>query len=200
MFRLDRALSPRRTAASSGGRLSKNDAFHVLSNRRRRYALHYLQQHDGPVELRDLAEQVAAWENDTTVDGVESSERKSVYISLHQSHLPKMDEVGVVVYDKDRNTVSLTDSATQLAIHLEVVPERHLSWSEFYLGLSAVSAALLAAVWIGAYPFTLVPPLGWAALIVLVFGVAAAIQTYRSYQVTLGGDGPPTELTEGPDE
>ncbi len=180
-------------------RLSRNDAFHVLSNRRRRYALHYLHQCDGSVALRDLAEQVAAWENDTTLAEVESSERKSVYISLHQSHLPKMDEVGVVTYDKDGNVVSLTENASQLAVHLEVVPEDHLPWSEVYLGLAAVGAALVAALWMGAYPFTLLPDLAWAAGLVAAFAVAAAAHRYTGHGVTIGGDGPPAEIVDDAD-
>lgn len=193
MFGLDRALG---LGGPSGG-LSKNEAFHVLSNQRRRYALHYLQQRDGQAELSDLAEQVAAWENDTSVSAVDSDVRKSVYISLHQSHLPKMDEIGVVEYDRDRNTVSLADNAAQLAIHLEVVPERHLPWSEVYLGLSAVAAALVAALWVDTYPFVLVGDLTWATLIVAAFAFTAAINVYTSRQVRLGDEGPPAELVEG---
>jgi hypothetical protein len=198
MFGLTRPLAVGRPA--DGDRLSRNDAFHVLSNRRRRYALHYLHQQDGSVELRDLAEQVAAWENGTTPDGVGSGERKSVYISLHQSHLPKMDEVGVVEYDKDRNTVALTDSAEQLAVHLEVVPEGHLPWSEVYLGLAAVGAALVAAVWVDAYPFSLLPGLAWASVVVAVFAVAAVVHSYHDRGFVVGSDGPPAEVADELDE
>jgi hypothetical protein len=198
MFGSTRPLSLGRSR--DGDRLSRNDAFHVLSNRRRRYALHYLHQHDDAVELRDLAEQVAAWENGTTPAELDSSERKSVYISLHQSHLPKMDEVGVVEYDKDGNTVALTESASQLAVHLEVVTEDHLPWSEVYLGLAAVGVALVAALWVDTYPFTLLPDLAWATGIVVAFAVAAAAHTYATHGVTIGGDGPPAELVDDADE
>jgi len=40
--------------------LSKGEIFDVLQNKRRRFVLQYLRRHGGPVELGDLATQVAA--------------------------------------------------------------------------------------------------------------------------------------------
>lgn len=80
--------------ASSG--LSQDQVFEVLKSPRRRYALYYLRREGGIVELSDLTDQVAVWENDTTPSGLTSEQRKRVYISLYQTHLPKLDDAGIV--------------------------------------------------------------------------------------------------------
>ena len=98
--------------------LTKDDLFHLLQNQRRRRILKYLQDADGPVDMRDVAEQVAAWENDVPVRQLSSDERQRVYIALYQSHLPKLDEEGVLDYDQDRGRVQRTAVANQLDPYL----------------------------------------------------------------------------------
>lgn len=93
--------------------LSKDDLFHVLSNRRRRDILRYLADHDGINDVGKLASQVAAWEKETTVQRLTSKERKPVYIALYQNHLPKLEDHGLIEYDKSRGCVSRTDQADQ---------------------------------------------------------------------------------------
>ncbi len=94
--------------------LSQDVIFDVLSSSRRRYVLYYLSQHEEPVELPALAEEVAAWETESTVEELSSQERKRVYVSLYQTHIPKLEEVGLVDYDQDSGQVSLTDQSTQI--------------------------------------------------------------------------------------
>jgi hypothetical protein len=48
--------------------ISKDAVFHLLQNSRRRAILQYLTEYDDDVtSLREVTEQVAAWENDTSV-------------------------------------------------------------------------------------------------------------------------------------
>jgi putative lipase involved disintegration of autophagic bodies len=89
--------------------ISKDAAFHLLQNSRRRAVLRYLIERDDEVySMREVTEQVAAWENDTTISALTSNERQRVYIALYQSHLPKLDETDVIEYDRDRGTLSPT--------------------------------------------------------------------------------------------
>ena len=99
-------------ASSSAGTefsIARDDAFHLLQNARRRAVLRYMiARDDRQFEMRTLAEEVAAWEQDTTIDDLTSSERQRVYIALYQSHLPKLDDYGVIEYDQHRGTVRPT--------------------------------------------------------------------------------------------
>jgi DNA primase len=87
--------------------LSTDDAFHLLQNARRRAVLRYLLEHEGESQfaMRDIAEQVAAWEHDTTVSQLSSDERQRVYIALYQNHLPKLDDQGIIQYNQPRGVV-----------------------------------------------------------------------------------------------
>lgn len=175
--------------SGGGGSLPADDVFDILSNPRRRYILHYLKCHeDRRVGFRELVEGVAAWENDTTVEQLGSDERKRVYTALRQSHLDRMDNVGVVDYDADADEVALTEQAREVELYLERVPERDIPWSEYYLGLSGVGAALVAATWMGASPFSELSGLTLAAIIVGVFAASAAVHTYRSARNRIGSD------------
>jgi hypothetical protein len=167
--------------------LEHDDIFGILSNDRRRCIVHYLKKHDGRrVELRELVDYVAAWETNTPVDELDSDERKSVYAAIRQTHLPKMEEAGIVEYEHMRGEVELTDCAREVELYLEYVPGDDLAWSELYLGLSAVALSLTVVAWSGIYPF------GWLSAWVLAFGftvvfvVTAAVHTYQSRQRQLG--------------
>lgn len=98
--------------------LEKDDIFHILQNQRRRDSLRYLKKADDTVRMRDLAEQVAAWEHDTTLQALTSDERQRVYIALYQSHLPKLDEEGIINYNQSRGIVERTEEAAQLDPYL----------------------------------------------------------------------------------
>ena len=137
-------------AKASTPSLSNEVVFDVLSSERRR-VLQYLLDVADRATLRDLSRTLAAWENDARTSEVTGQQRKRVYTALKQFHLPKMDRADVIDYDDDRGTVSLTEAARNLRVYLEVVPEDEIPWSEYYLGLGAVSSAAVAAVWMGAF-------------------------------------------------
>ena len=132
--------------------LSTDDIFHILQTKRRRDVLRYLQDTTGPVQMRDLAEQVAAWEQETTVEALSSSERQRVYISLYQSHLPKLHEEGVVEYDKDRGIVERTPVASQFDSYVDAPLDDGTDgrdrnqWPMRYTGAIALGVVVLAGV------------------------------------------------------
>lgn len=170
--------------------LSETEVFEILSNIRRRYALHYL-INNGRTNLGSLAERVAAWEYDKSPPEVSSAERKRVYCALQQSHLPKMDDAEVVEFDKRRGVVEPTDAAEELDIYLDVVRRDEIPWSEYYLGLSAVAVAFVVAVWVGVYPFVLLPEIGSAALLAVAFSLSALAHFLHARKMKLGGGGSP---------
>jgi hypothetical protein len=176
---------------------STDTLYSALTDTRRRYVLHYLKQRDATVAVRDLAEQVAAWENDTTVEALTSQERKRVYVSLYQSHLSTLDDAGVVDYDKDAGTVELADGVRDVDVFMEVVGGSDIPWRRFYLGLVVVNAVLLGLVWLDLRPFTVLSDLQWAAVILSQFAVSAAIEAVMSRRMRLGDPGPPPEYDAG---
>jgi len=170
--------------------VSRDELFQLLSSQRRRFALHACRAAETPISLSDLAERVAAWEYGKDVADVTSEERRRVYTSLQQTHLPAMEEAGIVkVEDK---AVDLADGADAFEVYLEVVPENTIPWGVYYLGLSVVAAALLALVAVGVYPDS-IPDLAWAGLVVAMFGVSAVVHLWRERKSRLGFGGPPPD-------
>jgi DNA-binding transcriptional ArsR family regulator len=104
-------------------RLSQDTVFEALANSRRRAALHYLDDNDGTADIGDLAEHIAAEENGVRIVELDSSQRKRVYIGLYQCHLPKLDEMGIVDFDKHRGTVVLDgEAAAEVFPYLRLDP------------------------------------------------------------------------------
>jgi hypothetical protein len=184
----------RRTVMTDGG-LSKGEIFDVLRNQRRRFVLQYLKRRGGePVELGDLATQVASWEYNTPCEEVTSEQRKRVYTTLQQTHLPRMYEANIVEYDSDAGIIQPTPRTRDLSIYLEIVPGSELPWREYYLSLGAVSSALCAAVWGSIYPFNLLPGVAWATLIAATLTISAGIHIYYEQNMRLGDLEVPPEL------
>jgi hypothetical protein len=126
--------------------ISRDVIFELLKNQRRRYVLRYLADDPGPVRLRDLAERIAAWENDKPIGALDSDERKRVYVGLYQCHLTKMDDAGAVEFNQDRGLIALGEQAPLLYQYLDPVRGGDNSWSLGYLGLAVVSGVLALLV------------------------------------------------------
>lgn len=83
----------------------------VLSNERRIILLRLLRE-EGTRDVGSLAEEIAGVQTDEWPPP--RNKRQSVYVTLHQAHLPKLDDMGVVDYDSREKTVSLTRQASPL--------------------------------------------------------------------------------------
>ncbi|MEZ3145325.1 hypothetical protein [Halobaculum sp. MBLA0143] len=98
--------------------LGYDEAFGLLKNGRRRAVLSALA--DTPeTTLSELAERIAAEENDTEPTLLTSAQRKRVYISLYQNHLPKLADEGVIDYDRSRGDVVRRPPADRLIAFLD---------------------------------------------------------------------------------
>jgi hypothetical protein len=116
-----------RSAQTGESEADLDTTFHLLQTERRRLALRYLLQRerdgDTVVEMRSVAEQVAAWENDTTVADIDADERQRAYVGLYQSHLPKLDQHDVIEYDQSEGSVELRPRCHRLAPYLDAPPQ-----------------------------------------------------------------------------
>lgn len=164
--------------------LSLAEVFELLSNKRRRGVIHYLKDENSEaVTVEELVDAVVIWESDTDPSEITESQRASVYSSLVQTHLPRMAEVSVIEYDSEAGTVASTDRTREIELYLEFTPRRDIPWAEFYVGFGAVSAALVAVVWVGIPPFDIISGIGVATIVVgllLVFALIHLLQTRRS--------------------
>jgi len=110
--------APTNGTTETESRLSLDDVFDLLKNRRRRLVLRYLVDADEPSSLSELSAHVAAAENDKPVRALSTSERKRVYVGLYQGHLPRLDEADVVAFDAEDGTVTIGDTADQVLGYL----------------------------------------------------------------------------------
>ncbi|WP_306056682.1 DUF7344 domain-containing protein [Natronococcus wangiae] len=169
-------------------KLSSDDIFHILQTNRRRDAIRFLLDQDGPVKMRDVAEYVAARENDTTVAELTSTERQRVYIPLYQSHLPKLDEEGIIEYNQSRGIVRPTDQlyvfepyikATENgASSLEDRASGGRAIKEYYVTAVAASASLLLASVAG---ILTIPGLVLGAIITALFALITLVTNLSQF-------------------
>lgn len=131
--------------------LSLDLIFEVLKNERRRRVLYYLQENDGPASLRTLSEHIAALENDKTVAELNSQERKRVYVGLYQCHLPKMDDMSFVHFNKDRGIIELGPAASEVDRYLDD-PDPGRPWPLYYMTIAGMS-------WLGLGLSMVAPPM-----------------------------------------
>lgn len=134
---------------SSTEDLSLDHIFEILKNRRRREVMCYLREKEEKVTLSDLAEHIAALENDTDVASITSSQRKRVYVGLYQCHLPKMADMDIVDFNQNRGTVALDENAQQLYEYLDNETQNSTAWHRYYLGLSLVGILLFVVSILG---------------------------------------------------
>jgi hypothetical protein len=166
-----------------GGGPSKGELFDALSNDRRRETLRYLlRQEDGASTKGKVARHIAARETDKPVAQVASDERKRVYIALHQTHLPKLHDLGLVEYDSSQGALRLSDGCDGLAVYLDIETDEEDAdtrpWGRYYLSIGLVGLCLTGILATGVGPITAGPGLGVAAALALAVTVTGVAQTY----------------------
>ncbi|WP_323192744.1 hypothetical protein [Halostella sp. PRR32] len=152
--------------------LSLDVMFEVLKNERRRFVLKHFDEHEGPVALGDLAEHVAAKENDKPRRELTSGERKRVYVGLYQCHLPKMDDADIVDFNRNRGRIELGKNAGLLNEYLDTDEETSHPWPYYYLSIAATGGLLFGVGELGLYPFAWMSSLV-VALVIVAFAVCA---------------------------
>jgi hypothetical protein len=112
-------LPPNRDSTHSGdgstaeaAAIDEDTLFEILGNERRRTCLKLLAQSDESWDVSYLSERVAT---DVTDEPSAAEEiYDSVYISLCQTHLPKLDKAGLVDYDAEIKTVTIGPAADSI--------------------------------------------------------------------------------------
>jgi hypothetical protein len=151
---------PDETGTERNG-LSKDAVFFLLKNRRRREVVEHLIAADGDVQFDDLVRAVAAEEMEKGVEELTYKERKSVHTSLYQSHLPKLQEAGVVEYDRRSGSVVATPQVESIRPYLDLEntgaegteSTDYRSWAGAYVGYFSVLVLIALLEFLSVYRF-----------------------------------------------
>ena len=166
--------------------LSQAELFDVFSNARRRRTVRYLKQQNGSCDLSPLVEQVAAWENDVGPDEVTRAQRRRVYISLYQTHLPMLEDHGIVDWDPDGHRIELLPHEKAFEPYLDRCIGRQRSWHTLYASLSIAGALAVGLAVLPVGPVSVgVAPAIVLLLSVAVLAVAAIHHVSRRPDLTL---------------
>lgn len=147
--------------------LDEGQIHELLRNNRRRAVLRIIYQQQNAT-ARDIAEQIATEE--TGKSPPSRDDRQSVYISLIQTHLPKLDETGTIEYDERAKRVSLGPAVDQLAAYTGDIGQSAPEDSEDDTTKAAMLVAVVAS-WVLAVGATfgvpvieILSPADWSAL------------------------------------
>ena len=188
--------------AISGGEtedadLSQDEIFDVLSNRRRRYAIHALKRAEEPLDVSELSTYVTAWELDVDPEQVKYEDRRNVHSTLRRTHLPKLEDANVVTVDEETDLVRPTPTLRDLEIYVEVLRGKEIPWSLYYVGLAAVIASVFLAVYAGVPGFASLSALNVGVFSVTAFGVSSVVHHAIGRHGRLGNHEKPPELRRG---
>ena len=163
--------------------LDESQIHNVLRNERRRRAIERLRESDGTLTVDELAEHIATLETDE--EPAPRKARKSVYVSLHQTHLPKLDDLGILDYDQQSKELRLTERARDVEVYMEVVPENDVSWPSYYLGLGLLELVALVASTFDLFALDVLTFRLFAWTFAALFIVSAAYHVYTGREDSL---------------
>lgn len=124
----------------------KDLIFDLLGNPRRRHLVQALHAHEGSVAtVTKITDEVAALEYEVAVTEVSQAQRKRVYVSLYQTHLPKLEDAGILRLDRKKGTIQLTGNVETLGSYTDV-PTRVFPLYYVYFLSGILSALFLTAV------------------------------------------------------
>jgi hypothetical protein len=159
----------------------QGETLSLLGNDRRLRVVHSLVESDEPTTTRALATRIAEAEaaregSDATADDL----YKSVYVSLQQTHLPKLADHGIVDYDPDANAVRPGPRLDEARVYVRPETEEP---ARLPPALAVVAGVGLVAVLGARFDLPLVSavePTVWAALALLaVLAVVAGRRLAR---------------------
>ncbi|MEF8780797.1 MAG: hypothetical protein V5A46_08990 [Haloferacaceae archaeon] len=95
-----------------------DDTLEAISNHRRRFVIRSVDEMAIPVETDDLADQLTKIRNDPPR---KAQDRKREYVALTQHHLPKLDELGAVAFDKRTKALMPSPATRKLAMLIRLL-------------------------------------------------------------------------------
>jgi small-conductance mechanosensitive channel len=164
--------------STSGEPLDEDTVFDILSNRRRRQIIYYLQDNGGEAPLREVADAVAGWEEGQAPEEVTEKQSRRVYVSLYQSHVPRLTEVGLIEH-ADSGAVRLTDRVRLLDPYLNPHTDTR-SWQWYYLAFGVVGVVLALLSLLGFPPAGVISGANLLLVVSLGFVLLALAHVQRA--------------------
>lgn len=111
--------------------VSLDRVFELLSKERRRYALYYLDQQEGPVSVNELATFVAEQEAASPTTSLPDDHLAHIELELYHTDLPKAAGAEYIQYDPNDGVIELTGPPTEFHAILTIAkvierPDRDL--------------------------------------------------------------------------
>ena len=156
--------------------LPAEQVYVILANERRRRALEQLGSVSGVVTVHELSTLVAGRETGESPPPKRC--RESVYTSLVQTHLPKLEGLGVIEYDPETQTIELSRHARDVSLYTEIVAKGDITWSELYRALGVVTLTVLLASLLGVPLVSAIDPVLWTSLSLGAFALTGAYQLW----------------------
>lgn len=179
---------------------AEREVAEAIQNTRRRYVLYYLYKHDGSVGFQKLVDQVSTWESYPTDGEIPDSTRDSVYATLHQHHLPYLEERGLVRWDRETNRVEcqLQDATWDLVLAND--PRTTIRWHRVYLLGAALGLLVTGLAWAGVGPLGAVSGVVIAGAVTLVFVLLSVGHLYDVYRWNRRMEGMPPDFVISVDD
>lgn len=95
-----------------------NGFIELIADKRRRYVLYSLRNR-GNTEFEAVTEQVTAWETETPPEELDEQTRRNIRIDLRHSHLPKLEETGIIRFDRRNGSIYLQHLPDSLEKYLD---------------------------------------------------------------------------------
>ncbi|WP_129116655.1 DUF7344 domain-containing protein [Halegenticoccus tardaugens] len=156
--------------------LDEAEAFHILGNDRRRAAIKRLAQSSGSITVSELAERIAEEEADSTAEAEDLY--KSVYVSLRQTHLPKLASQGIIEYDPGSQTIHPGTRMDEIRVYTSSPSRFEALQRSAYLLVSLVGLLAVVGAQFGVPGFGFLPVEVWAVFFLLLI---VGLSLYQSY-------------------
>lgn len=97
-------------------RVPLDTCFEILAHERRQYVLRCLEMYETPLALADLADEVARLEHGVeTLAEIPRENIKRIYMQIYHSHIPKLEDAGLLEYHQETDTVESTQRLSNFA-------------------------------------------------------------------------------------
>ena len=154
--------------------LAESDIFHILGNDRRRAIVQLLAEAQATLDVSNVASEIAAEETDES--SVPNNLYKSVYVSLQQTHLPQLEEDGVIEYDSTAKTITPGPHFEAVYGYVNGDEQVRTSLLVGHLGVCVLGLVVIVLVGLGIPVVSSVDPVLSSVLVMLA---VAASSLYR---------------------